>query len=458
MTLAASRHIRRFVSRYRLGFVAILLCSSPAVADESHYQNYIVGERALGLGGAFTAIADDASGSYYNPAGLAQLSQSSISLAAALYGVSRYGLKMDTGAPIDASDQQFIAYPATAAWVQNIRDGDRLGVGRVQMALALLTPQSGANHRRLAYSRLYSDAQGNTYPSQEISVEVSEDDSLWIGISVGWKLHPRLSFGASIYAIRRSGNYSGYNVSLTQVGGGHYGFLEQGGLKFEHWGLNAQVGLLLEVTAELRLGLRLRSPLLPITGSAEANFFTVNAEETYVPPNLKGNFIDSQPASGAIGIAYLKPQFFGVSLDFTVWGPMPGHAMVRLDTSALDPSSPVAELFATKKKTTIQVNLGGEYYIAGFVPVRAGFFTNLASTAMSGCSSVDPDCDDSNPLEDPIDRFGVTASVGVELRRFTLNFGALYNFGMRTEKTIGGFTMKTERSFLFFMLAGSFRF
>ncbi len=42
-----------------------------ALADEYHYNNILMGERALGLGGAYTAVADDPSGNYYNPAGIA---------------------------------------------------------------------------------------------------------------------------------------------------------------------------------------------------------------------------------------------------------------------------------------------------------------------------------------------------------------------------------------------------
>lgn len=42
-----------------------------AHADQFHYHNILPGDRAMGLGGAFCAIADDASGMYYNPAGLA---------------------------------------------------------------------------------------------------------------------------------------------------------------------------------------------------------------------------------------------------------------------------------------------------------------------------------------------------------------------------------------------------
>ena len=53
--------------------VCIVLClgySPPSQADPYHYNNMLIGERATGLGGAYTAIADDPSGLYYNPAGI----------------------------------------------------------------------------------------------------------------------------------------------------------------------------------------------------------------------------------------------------------------------------------------------------------------------------------------------------------------------------------------------------
>ena len=39
-------------------------------ADQFHYANLLRGDRAVGMGGAYTAVSDDASGVYYNPAGL----------------------------------------------------------------------------------------------------------------------------------------------------------------------------------------------------------------------------------------------------------------------------------------------------------------------------------------------------------------------------------------------------
>ena len=53
--------------------------SGSAHADIFHYNNVLVGERAVGLGGAFTALADDASGLYYNPAGIAFAQSNDIS-------------------------------------------------------------------------------------------------------------------------------------------------------------------------------------------------------------------------------------------------------------------------------------------------------------------------------------------------------------------------------------------
>jgi len=49
---------------------AILFVSAWVFADEFHYNNLLIGDRASGMGGAYTAISDDASGMYYNPAGI----------------------------------------------------------------------------------------------------------------------------------------------------------------------------------------------------------------------------------------------------------------------------------------------------------------------------------------------------------------------------------------------------
>ena len=65
--------------------LSIFLTTHSAKADQFHYNNVVVGERAQGMGGAYAAIADDASGVYYNPAGLAFAQSNDISGSANAY-------------------------------------------------------------------------------------------------------------------------------------------------------------------------------------------------------------------------------------------------------------------------------------------------------------------------------------------------------------------------------------
>lgn len=50
--------------------VTAVVLGMPAHADQFHYNNVILGDRAMGLAGAYVGVSDDASGVFYNPGGL----------------------------------------------------------------------------------------------------------------------------------------------------------------------------------------------------------------------------------------------------------------------------------------------------------------------------------------------------------------------------------------------------
>lgn len=59
--------------------LALVVNPQHACADLFHYSNLLIGQRAIGLAGAFTALSDDTSGLHYNPAGIALQTSSELS-------------------------------------------------------------------------------------------------------------------------------------------------------------------------------------------------------------------------------------------------------------------------------------------------------------------------------------------------------------------------------------------
>ena len=86
--------------KYLLIFISYLTASY-SYADWQHRNSLLIGERASGMGGAYTAISNDPSGIYYNPGGIAFSKDTEINLSVAgyyfenikvnsIYGISNY--------------------------------------------------------------------------------------------------------------------------------------------------------------------------------------------------------------------------------------------------------------------------------------------------------------------------------------------------------------------------------
>jgi len=70
------KYIKNFPAKYLIYVCLLLLIISPGVFAGEYAADFLrigVGARALAMGGAFTALADDATSFYWNPAGLASV-------------------------------------------------------------------------------------------------------------------------------------------------------------------------------------------------------------------------------------------------------------------------------------------------------------------------------------------------------------------------------------------------
>ncbi|NBW82817.1 hypothetical protein EBR21_13790, partial [bacterium] len=71
--------------------VALTVCalSAAAIAGPYNYSDVLIGDRAMGMGGAFSGVADDSSALYYNPAGLGFATSSNLSAAVNAFQYTR---------------------------------------------------------------------------------------------------------------------------------------------------------------------------------------------------------------------------------------------------------------------------------------------------------------------------------------------------------------------------------
>ncbi|WGL60493.1 hypothetical protein QEJ31_02610 [Pigmentibacter sp. JX0631] len=86
---------------FYLCIVFLIFKFNYSLADWQHHNSFLIGERAAGMGGAYTAISNDPSGIYYNPGGVAFARDTEISLSTigyfiedikinSIYGITDY--------------------------------------------------------------------------------------------------------------------------------------------------------------------------------------------------------------------------------------------------------------------------------------------------------------------------------------------------------------------------------
>src|SRR4051812_44004669 len=75
-----------------------LVITSTAFAAFSNYNTILIGDRAAGMGGAFTALTEDTgAAAFYNPASIIRMKGASLSASVSVYNKydTRYGSQAD---------------------------------------------------------------------------------------------------------------------------------------------------------------------------------------------------------------------------------------------------------------------------------------------------------------------------------------------------------------------------
>ena len=376
--------------------ISLALAAATASATDGRYRDFVIGDRAGGMGGAAIATASDVDAIFYNPAGLAHSQGDSISLSANLYGREHHRTKgaLDWGA--DDTSDTFVTIPGAMGGVSRLSDEWVCGFG-------VFAPKQEKRHI------IAADATRTSFNHSDYN-----DQTLWIGPAISWApADSRLSVGAGLFAVYRdcSISQSTFQTGVSSV---------NGAIDLTVLGVLASVGAQYDLGDGWSVGATFQTPNVRVWDDGTLSVNGVDAEDQDIPvfgiysTDVKAdNYI---PWQLAVGVGRTVPGVWGFSLD-AIYHPSRTFDLMRWNIHGV----PVSQ--SIHLHSVLDVSLGGEYIVAERYPIRAGFYTALSSIRVPD----DPDSTDF--ITTDVDMYGVTFSVGRRGENMSVNVGVDYAFG-----------------------------
>ncbi len=345
--------------------ITLALGGSLARADEFHHRNILIGERAPGMGGAFTALSDDPSGIFYNPAGLAFVFENYISLSANAWSATNYTFN-DVVPGQDYSLNSAALVPAFFGFTQSL--------GKLKMAFAIVVPNSDLVDQNDTLEGFNDSNPSETAQNYLTRRYYKTDNTYLIGPALAGELFDNFSVGLSLL-----GNFRIAKSIDNQLGSfknERYFFRNQYVDIFSQqltpklgiqwmpiskmsFGFSASMDFSMGGTVSLR---RLATAGLEgedIPYVQQGGTFSTDIEDS---GTLKGDYKAVNFAKASAGLGYFFSKRFLMSFD-------------------VDSVSP---LNSDNHKTVLNYALGMEWYLTDGMPLRLGFMTNNSSASAAG--------------------------------------------------------------------------
>ncbi len=380
--MGSARHHTSFFGA--LAGVLLVLCCAEARADEGRFQDYAVGSRAMGLGGAFTAIADDASGIFYNPAGIVDVGRARLSLSTSLYGLELHGTtpvegvvqRLDRG--LSATD--LIIIPSSTGAVIGLGEPLPGGQRRHAFAFGTLVPTYTSRFVETALEDAETGAPAR-FRSQ------LTDRTLHAGAAYGYRAGPWLRVGLALHYVLRTVDAQDDLASPFTPGESERFFQTSTRLRATQHSVRAALGLKLRPGPRWSVGISLTPPSLGVWRAVDFEAETVDAREPGAPKlrrasaRFSGLDPTSQlPAKLRVGVAFIQPADFTVSVDVIAYAPS-SYVLLRPDEITGDRSDyeriPIP--LRVDRGPLVNAAVGVEKLLSSDIALSGGLFTNFSS-------------------------------------------------------------------------------
>ncbi|MEY4630528.1 MAG: hypothetical protein RIQ81_648 [Pseudomonadota bacterium] len=377
--------MRKFFPNPRLvavtsSIAASLFLARAARADIYHYSNVLVGERAIGIGGAYTAVADDASGVYYNPAGLAFAQSNDISGS----GNAFYNKTTEYSKVIANQSYTETAGGTFAPFLGVLNKLDRFVPGLVG-AFAMYTSDTELLDQNDRWPTVYIGQSGTKFTSIQgfhRTVQLRTATS-HIAAGVGYRLSGRMSAGLAVrytsiselsQDFQQSDSVVEETASGTAVATTVVKQYSNNRTSLEAKGFEPTFGFQMALGQSLSLGLSIRK------GS------WITQEKTVASDRLATQQTSDSGVTGNTGALVVETASSSDAKSSNPLGTIPGEVRVGVawfaspklmasgDISYVDAAA--GSKGAGRRNAVLNYAAGAEFYVTPSVAMRGGFFTN----------------------------------------------------------------------------------
>lgn len=394
-------------------------------------QSHLMGSRAAGMGGAYTALACDEAALHYNVAGLGCAEHSHLELVANAYMIQSYSLPRALGEGQDLKATTYHSIPSAVGAVYIVSRGEpETRRGRQTFGFLVTVPAS------ISLKSEPTNAATRNYLTTSI-----RDDVLAGDLGYAYQLGSNLTLGASVGGLLRTSNTTTAflvtrPLAIPGVAGNEFASASTEAETFAI-GLRAKVGVRWTPTRALSFGWQLTTPTWDAYGSylqsynvASAIVGTSGPSIDARPERFSGTSGAGFPLRFAFGAAYLG-KGYTLSADASVNLPRSIKIASRVVPQRIE-GAPQSDASPITIERVVQPNvaLGAEVRITPDVAVEVGAFTDLSSVPRRSTK------------EDHIDMFGGSLALTLLGAQTRGTFGLSFSYGSaETKVASGAFTL-----------------
>ena len=383
--------------------VVLVLFAQGALADEYHYVNMLIGDRAAGMGGAYTAVSDDAAGLFYNPAGIAYAQGASLSGSMNTYEGSSVRYKQVLGGTYDWERQSSSLLPNFFGVVQP------LGEGTVGFSYAV--PNSIEEDQDQEFD--------NIAGANRFIINFNNNDQTYLfGPSYAQKINDDLAIGMTLYLQRRQQQLIS-NILLQYTDDRLWSNTYY---ELEEWGIKPVVGVMWSPLDRIALGATLSQTTI-ISSSAKRYETCLGANASPASGSCEpGNIVNhtiatsgekvSYPLNIRLGGAWFASDALLVSADASY------HASYTIENQ--------------RREAVVNFALGTEYYLTSRWALRGGLYTDFSNAPplQQGVTAYNQ--------PEHIDLYGMSASLTHFTRNSSITVGFNYSAGSGQAQMVAG--------------------